>query len=349
MAARKQTAPAKRRAAAASWRELAQALPGARRRAFPAGFAPELCIQKKTPPDGEEWLHETKWDGYRLLADMDRGRAKMRSRNDLDWTTKAATIAAAIEALPVESVRLDGELVAFDPQGRSDFSGLQGALKAGRAVALRYVVFDMPGLEGVDISHVPLVERKALLERLLASSKSKALVFSSHVIGQGRELFAAAVANGLEGIVSKRVDSHYVQVRSPDWIKIKGANTDEFVVVGYTAPKGSREGFGALLLAQPERGGFRYVGRVGTGFDDATLRALTRKLASLRRREAVLALPAHVPFRAASVQWVEPVLVAEVEFRGWAKEGLLRQASFMRLRDDKDANDVARARPRRTR
>src|SRR5690348_493662 len=151
MGARKQTVPAKRRAAAASWRELAQALPGARRRAFPAGFAPELCIQKKTPPDGDEWLHETKWDGYRLLANMDRGRAKIRSRNDLDWTTKAATIAAAIEALPVESVRLDGELVAFDTQGRSDFSGLQGALKAGRAVALRYVVFDMPGLEGIDI------------------------------------------------------------------------------------------------------------------------------------------------------------------------------------------------------
>jgi len=349
MAPRKQTVPATRRAAATSWRELAQALPGARRRAFPAGFAPELCIQKKTPPDGDEWVHETKWDGYRLLADLDRGRAKIRSRNDLDWTTKAAAIAAAIEALPVKSVRLDGELVAFDTRGRSDFSGLQGALKAGRAAALRYVVFDMPGLEGVDISGVPLVERKALLEQLLASSKSKALVFSTHVVGQGRALFAAAVATGLEGIVSKRADSHYVQVRSPDWIKIKGANTDEFVVVGYTAPKGAREGFGALLLAQPERRGFRYVGRVGTGFDDATLRGLTRKLAALRRREAVLELPAHVPFRAASVQWVEPVLVAEVEFRGWAKEGLLRQASFMRLRDDKDAKDVARAKLRRNR
>ena len=321
-------------------------MPGARRRAFPAGFAPELCIQKKTPPEGDDWVHETKWDGYRLLVDLDRGRAKLRSRNNLDWTTKAAAITAVIEALPVESVRLDGELVALDARGRSDFSGLQGALKAGRATALRYVVFDMPGIEGVDLSATPLVERKALLKQLLAMSKSKALVFSTHVAGHGREIFAAAIANELEGIVSKRADSHYVQVRSPDWIKIKGANTDEFVVVGYTAPKGSREGFGALLLAQPERGGFRYVGRVGTGFDDATLRSFARKLGALRRREAVLDLPAHVPFRAASVQWVEPVLVAEVEFRGWAKEGLLRQASFMRLRDDKSANDVASAKPR---
>jgi bifunctional non-homologous end joining protein LigD len=346
MPTRKSSVSTKPREPAASWRERAQALPGARRRAFPAGFAPELCIQKKTPPEGDEWMHETKWDGYRLLADLDRARVKLRSRNDLDWTMKAAPIAAAIEALPVDSVRLDGELVALDAIGRSDFSGLQGALKAGRASALRYVVFDMPGIEGVDLSATPLVERKALLEQLIRASKSKSLVFSTHVIGQGRELFAAAVANGLEGIVSKRVDSHYVQARSPDWIKIKGANTDEFVVVGYTAPKGSREGFGALLLAQPERGGFRYVGRVGTGFDDATLRSFARKLAALRQREAVVELPAHVPFRAASVQWVEPVLVAEVEFRGWAKEGLLRQASFMRLRDDKGAKDVASAKPR---
>jgi len=345
MPARKRARSAKRGVPVSSWRERARALPGARRRAFPAGFAPELCIQKKAPPDGADWVHETKWDGYRLLVDLDRGRAKLRSRNNLDWTLKAAAIAAVIEALPVESVRLDGELVALDARGRSDFSGLQGALKAGRAGALRYVVFDMPGLEGVDISASLLVERKALLERLIASSKSNALIFSTHVVGQGRELFAAAIANGLEGIVSKHAESHYVQVRSPDWIKIKGANTDEFVVVGYTAPKGSREGFGALLLAQPAGGGFRYVGRVGTGFDDATLRSFARKLAALRRREAVLELPAHVPFRAASVQWVDPVLVAEVEFRGWAKEGLLRQASFMRLRDDKSARDVAVAKP----
>lgn len=338
MAARKTSRPA--------WRDLALALPGARPRAFPAGFAPELCIQKKTPPDGDEWLHETKWDGYRLLADLDRGRARLRSRNDIDWTEKAATITAAIEALPVKSARLDGELVALDAKGRSDFSALQGALKAGRARALRYVVFDMPGLEGVDLSAAPLIERKALLERLVAASTSKTLIFSTQVVGDGRELFAAALAHGLEGIVSKRVDSHYVQRRSSDWIKIKGANSDEFVVVGYTTPKGSREGFGALLLAQPEGGGWRYVGRVGTGFDAATLRAFARKLGALKQREAVVELPRHVPFRAASVHWVEPVLVAEVEFRGWAKEGLLRQASFMRLREDKTPADVAKAKPR---
>jgi bifunctional non-homologous end joining protein LigD len=331
-----------------SWRDAAAALPGARRSAFPAGFAPELCIQKKIPPEGDDWVHETKWDGYRLLADLERGRVKLRSRNDLDWTLRVPSIAAAIEALPVASARIDGELVAVDAKGRSDFSALQAALKSGRAAPLRYVVFDMPGIEGVDISRTPLVARKELLRKLLAASRAKALVYSTHAVGHGREIFDAAVERGLEGIVSKRADSHYAGTRSPDWIKIKGANADEFVIVGYSAPKGSREGFGALLLAAPDRGGWRYVGRVGTGFDDATLRSLARKLRVLRRREAVVDLPSHVPFRAASVHWVEPMLVAEVEFRGWAKEGLLRQASFMRLRDDKGAKDLASATPRRS-
>ena len=328
------------RVARTKWRDEAAALPGARRRAFPAGFAPELCIQRKVPPSGDDWLHETKWDGYRMLADLDRGRAKLRSRKNLDWTTKLPEIAAAIEALPVASARIDGELNAFDRRGHSDFSGLQQALKAGTTAKLRYVVFDLPGIEDIDLSQTPLVERKALLERLLSASKQKTLVFSTHVIGHGSKLFEAAKRQHLEGIVSKRANSTYVQARSSDWIKIKGANTDEFAVVGYSAPKGSREGFGALLLARPEHGSLRYVGRVGTGFDDATLRTLKRKLATLRRRESVVELPKHVPFRAATVQWVEPVLVAEIEFRGWAKEGLLRQASFMRLRDDKSVDDL---------
>jgi bifunctional non-homologous end joining protein LigD len=341
----KRAAPRKR-ASPDAWRDRAAALPGARRSAFPAGFAPELCIQKKTPPDGDDWVHETKWDGYRLLADLERGRARLRSRNDLDWTARVPSITAAIEALPVASARIDGELVALDAKERSDFSALQAALKSGRAAPLRYIVFDMPGIEGVDISRAPLVERKELLRQLIAASKAKALVFSTHVAGRGREIFAAALKQGLEGIVSKRADSHYAGTRSRDWIKIKGANAEEFVIVGYSAPKGSREGFGALLLAAPYRGGWRYVGRVGTGFDDMMLRLLARKLGALRRREAVVELPAHVPFRAASVHWVEPVLVAEIEFRGWAKEGLLRQASFMRLREDRNAGDVARATPR---
>jgi bifunctional non-homologous end joining protein LigD len=322
------------------WREVAAALPGARRRPLAAGFAPQLCAQQKTPPAGDDWIHETKWDGYRMLADLDHGRVKLRSRKNLDWTTKLPEIAAAIEAMPVESARIDGELVALDRRGRSDFSALQDALKTGATKALRYVVFDLPGLERIDLTQVPLIERKSLLKKLLAASKQKALVFSTHIVGHGKEVFDAARRHDLEGIVSKQITAPYVQARSSSWIKIKRANTDEFVVVGYSLPKGSRQGFGALLLARPEGRALRYVGRVGTGFDDALLKSLARQLARLRRSEPVVDLPRHVPFRASSVLWVEPKLVVEVEFRGWAKEGLLRQASFMRMREDKAVKDL---------
>jgi len=333
----------KTRAVSASWRKRALALAGARDRPLRAGFKPQLCTLEATPPRGEEWLHETKWDGYRLLVDLDGGKALLRSRNDLDWTTKFAEIAAAIEALPVASARMDGELIALDARGRSDFSALQRALEAGAHAALRYVLFDLPALEGVDLTQVALTERKALLQALLKTSKKKLLSFSTHIVGHGERVFDAARRQGLEGIVSKRLEATYVEGRARSWVKIKHANTDEFVIVGYTAPKGSREGFGSLLLATVERGTLRYVGRVGSGFDDALLRKLTRQLGALTRTDAVLSLPTHVPFRASAVRWVAPRLVVEVEFRGWAKEGLLRQASFLRLRDDKTTEDLGMA------
>ncbi|MBO9662889.1 DNA ligase D [Dokdonella sp.] len=347
--------PARRRAAgktanetASRWHDKAAALPGARRHALPAGFAPQLCSQQPTAPRGENWLHESKWDGYRLLADLDGGKVRLRSRNDLDWTDELPEIASAIEALPVASARLDGEMVALDRNGRSDFSALQQARKSGATQRLRYQLFDLPALEGVDLTRVALIERKELLEALLKTSRRRTLGYSSHVLGHGREVFEAARRQGLEGIVSKRIDAPYVQARSSTWVKVKHANTDEFVVVGYTAPKGSRSGFGALLMAAREGRRLRYVGRVGTGFDDETLRSLLRRLQPLRRRAATIELPAHVPLRDTAVQWVEPTLVAEVEFRGWAKEGLLRQASFLRLREDKSVEDLDMSEKRTT-
>lgn len=330
--------PATRRASA-TWRRRALALAGARDRPLRAGFAPELCTLAERPPSGDGWLHETKWDGYRLLVDLDGGRAHLRSRNDLDWTDRLPAIARAVESLPVAGARLDGELVATDARGRSDFSALQRALESADDAALRYVVFDLPALEGVDLTRAPLVERKGLLESLLKTARAPALFYSTHIEGEGAPVLAAAEHHGLEGIVSKRVDSAYVAGRGRAWLKIKHARSDEFVVVGYTAPKGSRSGFGSLLLARAEAGRWHYVGRVGSGFDDARIASLHRQLVGLARAEAVVALPAHVPFRARDVHWVEPRLVVEVAFRGWAKEGLLRQASFLRLREDKDPGD----------
>lgn len=337
----KRVVASKARPAAKRWSQRALRMEDARKGDYPAGFSPQLASSRESPPGGDDWLHEIKWDGYRMVADLVKGKAMLRSRGKLDWTGTFPEVARAIEALPVNDARLDGELVVLDSQGRSDFSALQRAIDGTSRQPLRYVVFDLPGIDGVDLSASPLLERKRLLKELVGREPG-IVAFSDHVIGHGSEVFAASKANGLEGIVSKRVDSPYSPSRSTAWAKVKHEDTDEFVVVGYTAPKGSRSGFGSLLMATPEAGGLRYVGRVGTGYDDATLTSLESRLSKLLTRQAAVELPGHVTFSASSVRWVKPVLVAEVAFRGWAKEGLLRQASFRRLREDKQMEDLDR-------
>lgn len=326
------------------WRQRALDMPGAREGDYPAGFSPQLASSRETAPAGNDWLHEIKWDGYRMLADLVDGKAKLRSRGELDWTATFPEVAHAVEALPVKNVRLDGELVVIDEEGRSDFSALQRAIDGTSKQPLRYVVFDMPGIAGVDLSHAALIDRKSLLKDLVGK-RAGVIAYSEHVLGHGKEVFEASKAKGLEGIVSKRIDSRYSQSRSDAWAKVKHEDTDEFVIVGYTAPKGSRSGFGSLLMAVPENGALRYAGRVGTGFGDSALRSLETTLAGLRTDTASVELPNHVPFSAHSVRWVKPMLIAEVAFRGRAKEGLLRQASFKRLREDKNMQDLDPSHP----
>ncbi|WP_372017253.1 DNA ligase D [Pseudoxanthomonas sp. 10H] len=332
----------------AGWRKRALALDGARDRPHPAGFAAELCTLREAPPAGDGWLHEIKWDGYRLLADMADGTARLRSRNDLDWTARVPDVARAIEALPVSEAHLDGELVVLDERGHSDFSALQRVLEGSSRQPLRYVVFDLPGVAGVDLSATPLLARKLLLRELLGETPG-VLAYSDHVIGHGADVFAASGTAGFEGIISKRVDARYSGGRGQDWIKVKHEEGDEFVVVGYTAPKGARGHFGSLLLARPEGGSLRYVGRVGSGFGDEALRSMHRRMRELETDRATVELPAHIPLNPRKVQWLQPRLVVEVAFRGWAKEGLLRQASFRALREDKAMADLASSKPPSTR
>ncbi|AWH19766.1 DNA ligase D [Stenotrophomonas sp. ZAC14D2_NAIMI4_6] len=338
------TTPTAPRKADARWHARALKLAGARDHAYPRGFKPQLTDHRDSAPDGERWLHEIKWDGYRLLADLHEGEVKLRSRNGLDWTADFPEVTQAVRALPVRDARLDGELVVLDAQGRSDFAALQRVIDGSSKQPLRYIVFDLPGVAGVDISRAPLVERKALLKQLIGTEPGT-LAFSEHVLDHGPAVFAASGDAGFEGIVSKQVDAPYVNTRARSWVKVKHEDSDEFVIVGHTAPKGSRVGFGSLLLATPDGDGLRYVGRVGTGFDDASLKRLGSVLAPLAGKTPVLELPAHVPLRASSVRWVKPQVVAEVAFRGWGKEGLLRQASFKRLRSDKGKQDLGVAQP----
>jgi bifunctional non-homologous end joining protein LigD len=343
----KAAAPASRsRRRRIDWVARAAALDGARPK--PRNWtppAPQLATLRAVPPTGDDWLHELKWDGYRMLVDIADGRAKLRSRNGLDWTPDYPDIVKAFEALGVRDGTFDGELVALTPQGNDDFGLLQKVISGNSNAPLRCMLFDMPSLGGHDLSRTRLEERKALLEEVLEGA-APVLALSRHIVGHGAEVFAASKRQGMEGIVSKRLDAHYVEGRSTSWLKSKHAQGDEFIVVGYTAPKRSRTGFGALLLATHRDGALRYVGRVGTGFDDAMLRNLAARMKPLARREATVPLPAHIPFRPRDVTWIEPRLVVELEYRGWGKEGLLRQASFKGLREDKGVDEIGDAKAR---
>ncbi|MFS8064260.1 MAG: DNA ligase D [Luteimonas sp.] len=328
-----------RGARAVDWSARAAALAGARGKRGWAPPGPQLATLREAAPVGEGWLHELKWDGYRLLVEVVAGKASLRSRNGLNWTADYPDIAIAIERLGVSDASFDGELIALDPKGRDDFSLLQRTIQGSANGALRLMLFDLPSLAGSDLTRTRLIERKALLEALLKGS-DPVLDYSRHIVGHGPEVFAASGKQGMEGIISKAVDTHYSQGRSNSWLKVKHAQSDEFVIVGFTVPKRSRTGFGSLLMATCEHGVLRYVGRVGTGYDDATLRGLGTQLRQLARDTATVTLPAHIPLRPRDVTWVEPQLIAEVAFRGWGKEGLLRQASFQRLREDKTVKDV---------
>lgn len=311
------------------------ALDGARRSpALRKPWPPELAMLVDAPPPGERWLHEVKWDGYRLLALRSRGRVSLWSRNGVEWSERLPEIAAALERLDAKDFALDGELVRLAGK-HSDFNGLQEALSAGDARSLSYVLFDLIHCNGVDLRGVALRERKRALLALLDGA-SPPLVYSSHHAGAGARIFAAARKAGLEGIVSKLAASAYTSGRSDAWRKCKSVRGGEFVVFGWTPPRGSRRHVGSLLLAAPTPdGGWRYVGRVGSGFSEPLLERLGSLLPRLERAAPFTRAP-----RIAGARWIEPELVAEVDYRAITRDGLLRQASLHGLREDKTMNDL---------
>jgi bifunctional non-homologous end joining protein LigD len=345
---RKKAPPKTRKVSAATLAKAAAALDGARKaRASNDFFAPQLARLRESPPQGDGWLHEVKWDGYRILAGMAKGKAMLWSRNALPWNDRLPEIVGAIEGLGLDSLRLDGELIALDAQGRSDFNALQRTLSGEAQAPLVYMLFDLPYLEGYDLTRVPLSERKALLERLLAHAPAH-LAYSGHNVGHGDDVFAMAMEQKLEGIISKRADGGYHAGRGDGWQKIKRLESDEFAVVGYTPAKGSRLVFGSLLLARPDaQGGWTYVGRVGTGFTDEMLRTLGKTLAKGGTKKPTVKI-AQIDPALRGALWVPPTAVAEVYYRGIGNQNLLRQPSLKALRVDKspaDLRDSDRAAP----
>lgn len=310
------------------------ALDGAEAAAMPRTMSPTLATLVKTPPKGDEWLHEIKLDGYRLLARVDGGEACLFTRRGNDWTSKLPSLARALGALPLECAWLDGEIVVMDAQGKSDFGALQAALAARKDASIRYIAFDLLHLDGYDLCAAALSARKALLRTLLARSGSPMVRFGDHVRGEGQRFYEEVCRLGLEGMVSKRAGRPYASRRTNDWRKIKCSTREKAVVIGFTEPSGSREGFGALLLAQPEDGALVYVGKVGTGFDERTLRALHTRLRPLELdRPPIEGVPREVATR--RTHWVKPALTVEVTFAERSKAGRLRHPSFVGLCEER--------------
>ncbi|WP_141456347.1 DNA ligase D [Pseudoxanthomonas sp. z9] len=331
-------APRKRRAR--DWAKRAGKLPGARKGKVPDGpFQAQLARLGDAPPQGEQWLHEIKWDGYRILVTIADGEVRLWSRNALEWTGKVPEVADALGELGLTSAALDGELIAGGGT-KQDFNLLQATLSGEKQGALSLVLFDLLHIDGVDISEAPLKARKALLEDVLGNPPTH-LAYSSHVEGNGEDAYAMAGQQHFEGIISKRGDRGYHPGRSDDWRKTKQLASDEFAVVGWTPPKGARSGFGSLLLARPDaEHGWRYAGRVGTGFSDEMLREVAKGIGEAGGARPTVFVPENdTDLRKA--RWFKPRFVVEVFYRGTGGSSLLRQASLKAVRPDKDVADLS--------
>ena len=320
-------------------------LPGARKAPLPATLTPALATLVDAAPAGEGWVHEIKYDGYRMVCRIDGGVVKVLSRNGKDWTKALTAIAEAVGRLRVTSAWIDGEVAVVDAHGRTSFQVLQNALADPSLGRLTYFVFDVPYLDGYDLRKVPLMERKRILKAFLSES-DPTLRYGPEIQGGGPDFLTQACRLGLEGAVSKRADSTYHDgARTRDWVKTKCGKRQEMVIGGFTDPQRSRRGFGALLLGVYEADGkLRYSGKVGTGFDERTLVTLRKILDRLERDRPPFGNPPR-GYEARGAHWVEPKLVAEIAFTEWTQDGTLRHPSFQGLREDKKANDVVRERP----
>jgi len=301
-------------------------------------FEAMKAVLSDQPFSDPDWIFERKLDGIRCIAIKDESGVSLMSRTDRRMNDQFPEVAEALEREPAKRFVADGEVVAMR-NGVSSFELLQQRHR--RRVPIFYYVFDLPSLDGEDLRPLPLRERKARLRRALEFERP--IRFNAHRKGEhGEELFREACRKGLEGVIAKRADSPYTGKRSRDWLKLKCHGEQELVIGGFTAPKGSRTDFGALLVGYNEDGELRYAGKVGTGFDRETLRELGAELRGLEQDESPFAPFKPVP---PGTRWVRPELVAQIGFAEWTRDGRLRHPRFLGLRDDKAAGDVVREVP----
>ena len=308
---------------------------------LPESLSPELATLVDAPPSTpEDWVFEIKFDGYRLLARVEGKTVKLFTRNGHDWSHKLSNLVTGMTAMNLPDGWYDGEIVVHDEHGKPNFGMLQLAFDGSNTAEIVYFIFDAPYCNGYDMRNVPLEARRAMLQAVLGKTPSDMVRFSAEFGNDPHELVIAACKMGLEGVIGKRRDSRYVERRSPEWIKLKCGQRQEFVIGGYTDPQGSRTGIGSLLLGVYDKDGvLQYAGNVGTGFNEATLRELKKQLTVLDTDTS--------PFPPKAVagrkhHWVKPKLIAEVAFAEWTKTGSVRHAVFHGLREDKPARGIKR-------
>lgn len=307
---------------------------------LPKRLQPMLATLTDAPFDDPGWVFEDKFDGFRMVCEVRKGKVALYSRNGQIISESYVEVAKALEGVKGDAV-IDGELVAVGKDGVSHFQLLQNALR--HEARLLYCAFDLMFAGGEDLRKLPLLERKKRLRAILP--RHKLIAFSKHRKASGKKFFAEAERKHLEGIMAKRADSAYASgSRTADWLKVKTAQRQEVVIAGFTAPRRTRPFLGALVLAVREAGAWRYIGHVGTGFSHRTLEELHGKLTALKTDQSPF--PAKVKDERVTT-WVRPSLVAEVKFAEWTSKGELRQPVYLGLRSDKKASDVVRERPRK--
>ncbi len=336
----KTTVVPKRKARRIDWAKKAAKLTNAKKASLDNNaFAPQLAKLGNKPPDGAQWLHEIKWDGYRLVATIVAGEVRIWSRNAIEWTTKVPEIVDAIKQLGLKSGALDGELIAGHGT-QQDFNLLQATLSGEQQGALVYVLFDLLHVDGIAIDKSPLIQRKQLLAELL-DNPPRHLALSTHIDADGDAAYALASEQQFEGIISKRADQPYHPGRGDDWRKTKRLESEEFAVVGYTPGKGSRSGFGSLLLARPDaKHGWSYAGRIGSGFNNEQIRELTRRIGKAGSSKPTVHVTEATRKEIRNALWFEPMFVVEAFVRGTGGSGVLRQASLKAIRPDKHIADL---------
>ncbi|SKA35927.1 DNA ligase D [Consotaella salsifontis] len=309
--------------------------------ALPAFRPVQLATLTDTPPEGSDWLSEMKYDGYRALVAVAAEEAKLYTRTGLDWTERFAALLPSLQALACKSALLDGEVVAFDEHGGTDFSTLQKRLKEGGELA--YFAFDLLELDGADLSRLPLIERKSRLEKLVRETNQPALLFSEHVRGRASAVLKGICAAGHEGIVAKRADAPYREGRGTSWLKVKCGRRQEFVIGGFAATDKKRRAFRSILLGTWEEGRLHYRGKVGSGFGDGQMAELMERFEALKTKASPFADLPREARRGAT--FIEPTLVAEVSFAELTADGNIRHGVFKGLREDKAATEVVDERP----